>query len=110
MVVFGEDALAERLAAELRELYRMRVTVVVPSLPGADRTHPTAGRARASALLARMQSMMNRAAGSGTNPEVRVMQVTGFDEDTLAEAGVGRAAALALVHSDDETNIRAALA
>ncbi|WP_343997335.1 NAD-binding protein [Streptomyces thermocarboxydovorans] len=110
MVVFGEDALAERLAAELRELYRMRVTVVVPSLPGADRAHPTAGRARASALLARMQSMMNRAAGSGTTPEVRVMQVADLDEDTLAETGVERAAALALVHSDDETNIRGALA
>ncbi|WP_367326035.1 NAD-binding protein [Streptomyces sp. HUAS ZL42] len=111
MVVCGDDALAERLAAELRELYRMRVTVVVPSLPGAaDTGNGTEGRARAAALLARMQAVVNRAADSEATRGVRVLQAPLLDEETLAEAGIARADALALVHDDDETNIRAALA
>ncbi|KUL42806.1 NAD(P)-binding protein [Streptomyces regalis] len=111
MVVCGDDALAERLAAELRELYRMRVTVVVPSLPGsADTGTGTAGGARAASLLARMQAVVNRAADAESTPAVRVLQAPLLDEERLAEAGVARADALALVHDDDETNIRAALA
>ncbi|WP_191971349.1 NAD-binding protein [Streptomyces luteolifulvus] len=111
MVVCGDDALAERLAAELRELYRMRVTVAVPSLPGTvDTGNGTEGRARAAALLARMQAVVNRAADSETRQGVRVLQAPLLDDETLAEAGVARADALALVHDDDETNIRAALA
>ncbi|MEV1084083.1 NAD-binding protein [Streptomyces sp. NPDC050211] len=111
MVVCGDDALAERLAAELRDLYRTRVTVVVPSLPGtADTGNGTEGRARAAALLARMQAIVNRAADLETQQGVRVLQAPLLDEETLAEAGVARADALALVHDDDETNIRAALA
>lgn len=108
MVVCGDDALAERLAAELRELYRMRVTVVVPSLPGS--ADGTEGRARAASLLARMQAVVNRAADAETTPAVRVLQAPLLDEETLAEAGIAEADALALVHGDDETNIRAALA
>lgn len=108
MVVCGDDALDERLAAELRELYRMRVTVVVPSLPGS--ADGTEGRARAASLLARMQAVVNRAADAETTPAVRVLQAPLLDEETLAEAGIARADALALVHGDDETNIRAALA
>ncbi|MDN3027216.1 NAD(P)-binding protein [Streptomyces sp. S.PB5] len=111
MVVCGDDALAERLAAELRELYRMRVTVVVPSLPGTGDTGTgTAGRARAATLLARMQGAVNRAADSEAAPDVRVLQAPVLDEEALTEADVARADALALVHDDDETNIRAALA
>ncbi|WUG76579.1 NAD-binding protein [Streptomyces sp. NBC_00457] len=112
MVVCGDDALAERLAAELRDLYRTRVTVVVPSLPGtADTGNGTEGRARAAALLARMQAIVNRAAAdSEARQGVRVLQAPLLDEETLAEAGIARADALALVHDDDETNIRAALA
>ncbi|WP_443063256.1 NAD-binding protein [Streptomyces sp. NBC_00445] len=112
MVVCGDDALAERLAAELRDLYRTRVTVVVPSLPGtADTGNGTEGRARAAALLARMQAIVNRAAAdSEARQGVRVLQAPILDEETLAEAGIARADALALVHDDDETNIRAALA
>ncbi|WP_405638830.1 NAD-binding protein [Streptomyces sp. NBC_00019] len=111
MVVCGDDALAERLAAELRELYRMRVTVVVPSLPStADGGVGPDGRARALALLARMQAVVNRAADSESAPDVRVVQAPVLDEEALAEAGVMQADALALVHGDDETNIRAALA
>ncbi|WP_328442284.1 NAD-binding protein [Streptomyces sp. NBC_00444] len=112
MVVCGDDALAERLAAELRDLYRTRVTVVVPSLPGtADTGNGTERRARAAALLARMQAIVNRAAAdSEARQGVRVLQAPLLDEETLAEAGIARADALALVHDDDETNIRAALA
>ncbi|MFJ8079263.1 NAD-binding protein [Streptomyces sp. NPDC096205] len=109
MVVAGDDALAERLAAELRELYRVRVTVVVPSLPGTGTTGPGAERwAGAAALLARLQAAVIRA--SSTDPEVRVLQAPVLDERSLTEAGVAQADALALVHEDDETNIRAALA
>ncbi|MDO0937703.1 NAD-binding protein [Streptomyces sp. DG2A-72] len=111
MVVCGDDALAERLAAELRDLYRTRVTVVLPSLPGtADTGNGTEGRARTAALLARMQAIVNRATDSEATQGIRVLQAPLLDEETLAEAGIARADALALVHDDDETNIRAALA
>ncbi|MEV8319220.1 NAD-binding protein [Streptomyces sp. NPDC059900] len=128
MIVCGDDALAERLAAELRSVYREQVTVLVPSAPPADgpRSGP-AGRARATALLGRMQAVMARAAGTpggasgagdggdsgdgGANrPEVpRILEAQEPDEAALVEAGVQDAAALALVYDDDETNIHAAL-
>ncbi|MEW1923307.1 MULTISPECIES: NAD-binding protein [unclassified Streptomyces] len=118
MIVCGDDALAERLAAELRSVYRERVTVVVPSALPVDgpRSGP-AGRARATALLVRMQAVMARAAGTpggsgdaATRPEVpRVLEAPEPDEAVLVEAGVHDAAALALVYDDDETNIHAAL-
>ncbi|MFD3697958.1 hypothetical protein ACFWUZ_17685 [Streptomyces sp. NPDC058646] len=41
MVVCGDDGLAHRLAAELRDVYRERVTLVVP---GARDSQPTASR------------------------------------------------------------------
>ncbi|MEV0219963.1 NAD-binding protein [Streptomyces sp. NPDC050704] len=150
MVVCGDDALAHRLAAELRGVYGEQVTLVVPS---AERTvrPPVVGRARASALLDRVSAAVTRAAGTGggngngggsgtatgggaggngggsggasagriaapstrTVPEgtraERVLEAVELTEAVLAEAGVERAAALALVHDDDETNIRAAL-
>ncbi|WP_344528780.1 NAD-binding protein, partial [Streptomyces rectiviolaceus] len=123
MVVCGDDALAERLAAELRSVYRERVTVVVPSALSVDGPRSgSAGRARAVALLGRMQAVMARAAGapagggdSGdgdgvTLPEApRVLEAPEPDEAALIEAGVQEAAALALVYDDDETNIHAAL-
>ncbi|MGP4047085.1 NAD-binding protein [Streptomyces sp. 2A115] len=143
MVVCGDDALAHRLAAELRGVYGEQVTLVVPS---AERTAgpPVVGRARASALLDRVSAAVTRAAGNGSSsasgggsggnsngadsssprtaaasssgaatsegprPE-RVLEAAVITEAVLAEAGVERAAALALVHDDDETNIRAAL-
>nr|WSZ18886.1 NAD-binding protein [Streptomyces canus] len=111
MVVCGDDALAERLAAELRELYRTRVTVVVPSLPGAGVVRTGVERwAAATALFARMQAVVNRASGADAEPGIRVLQAAVLDEQALTEAGVAHADALALVHDDDETNIRAALA
>ncbi|MEU0110293.1 NAD-binding protein [Streptomyces sp. NPDC006251] len=110
MIVCGDDALAERLAAELATVYRERVTLVVPPSrrPGAG-----TGRTRAAALLGRVQATMNRAtapAGSGDPATAHVVEAAELDEATLAEVGVREAAALALVHDDDETNIRAALA
>ncbi|MFI6012602.1 NAD-binding protein [Streptomyces sp. NPDC051243] len=105
MIVCGDDALAERLAAELTAVYRERVTLLVP--PG--RRGRTGPASRASALLGRMQAAMNRADGDGAVAP-RVLEAEELDEAALAEAGVREAAALALVHDDDETNIHAALA
>ncbi|WP_062645158.1 NAD(P)-binding protein [Streptomyces maremycinicus] len=118
MVVCGDDGLAHRLAAELRGVYEEQVTLVVPP---AERTvrPPVVGRARAvsAALLDRVvNAAVNRAAGNGT-PAVpgepangqRTLEAVEATEAVLAEAGVERAAALALVYDDDETNIRAAL-
>lgn len=119
MIVCGDDALAERLAGELRSVYRETVTVVVPSAQPVDgpRAGP-AGRARAAALLGRMQAVMARAAGTsvgGRDGEPRpeaphVLQAPEPNEAALIEAGIHEAAALALVYDDDETNIHAALA
>ncbi|MFI7295306.1 NAD-binding protein [Streptomyces sp. NPDC050121] len=119
MVVCGDDGLAHRLAAELRGVYEEQVTLVVPP---AERTvrPPVVGRARAvsAALLDRVVSAaVNRAAGNGTPTVVpgepangqRTLEAGEATEAVLAEAGVERAAALALVYDDDETNIRAAL-
>ncbi|MGV9456080.1 NAD-binding protein [Streptomyces sp. NPDC003635] len=114
MVVCGDDGLAHRLAAELRGVYGEQVTLVVPP---AERglLPPVVGRARAAsaALLDRMVSAaVGRAGGNGTQPQpdtARVVEADEITEAVLAEAGVERAAALALVHDDDEANIRAAL-
>ncbi|MEU3253244.1 NAD-binding protein [Streptomyces sp. NPDC006997] len=119
MVVCGDDGLAHRLATELRGVYGEQVTLVVP--PSGRRVRqPVVGRARAAsaALLDRMVSAaVSRAGGAngavgppgeGTGNE-RMLEATEPTEAVLADAGVERAAALALVYDDDETNIRAAL-
>ncbi|MFD5819187.1 NAD-binding protein [Streptomyces sp. NPDC127038] len=116
MVVAGDDALAHRLAAELRGVYGERVTLVVPPaqrgvLP------PVVGRARATALFDRVSAAVNRASGNGngggTGDEPpgaeRLVEAAELGEAALTYAGVERATALALVYDDDETNIRAAL-
>jgi Trk K+ transport system NAD-binding subunit len=122
MVVCGDDGLAHRLAAELRIVYGEQVTLVVP--PSGRRVRqPVVGRARAAsaALLDMVNAAVGRgngngngggasAGGSETAGAERVIQATELTEAVLAEAGVQRAAALALVYDDDETNIRAALA
>ncbi|CAL9511371.1 hypothetical protein SUDANB96_03679 [Streptomyces sp. enrichment culture] len=108
MVVCGDDGLAHRLAAELRGVYGEQVTLVVP--PAQRRVRrPVVGRARA-ASAALLDRMVNAARGNGDGtPAERVMEAGEPTEAVLAEAGVDRAAALALVYDDDETNIRAAL-
>ena len=132
MVVCGDDGLAHRLAAELRGVYGEQVTLVVPPAVRVAR-QPVVGRARPSTLLDRVSAAVTRAAGNGngngngsstngrtsgsgdgghsTEPagSVRMVEAPEASEAVLADAGVDRAAALALVYDDDETNIRAAL-
>ncbi|MGW1185724.1 NAD-binding protein [Streptomyces drozdowiczii] len=120
MVVCGDDALAQRLAVELRYVYGERVTLVVPPGPGtAGPDEPLSGRGRAAALFGRMASAMNRNGGGlphGSDGDtnagveaVRILQAAEPSDEALEEAGIGRAAAVALVYDDDERNIRAAL-
>ncbi|MFF7472548.1 NAD-binding protein [Streptomyces sp. NPDC008092] len=127
MVVCGDDGLAHRLAAELRTVYGEQVTLVVPPNVRIARP-PVVGRARAasaalfdrvvSATVGRTGGNGGGAAGSGAGAVSgagegprgeRVLEADEASEAVLAEAGVERAAALALVYDDDETNIRAAL-
>ncbi|MFI6121394.1 NAD-binding protein [Streptomyces sp. NPDC051064] len=119
MVVCGDDTLGRRLAVELRYVYGERVTLLVP--PGREPSRPDAPmtqRARAGALFGRMSAAMNRNGAGGANGSgdtnagveaVRIMEAHEPSDDVLEEAGVDRAAALALVYDDDERNIRAAL-
>ncbi|MQY36117.1 hypothetical protein SRB17_41140 [Streptomyces sp. RB17] len=136
MVVCGDDGLAHRLAAELRGVYGEQVTLVVPPNERTARP-PVVGRAR-SASAALFDRMVNAAVGrgptgtgngtgvgtgtgTGSAPTTtatstgnggeadRVVEAVEITESVLARAGVERAAALALVFDDDETNIRAAL-
>ncbi len=123
MVVCGDDALAHRLAAELRDVYGERVTLVVPSAREPHRPRiPPPSRAldRATALLGRVSAAMTRtgplpseapADGTGEVPEetVRILESAQPDDVALSEAGVAGAEALALVYDDDELNIHAAL-
>ncbi|MDT0316787.1 NAD-binding protein [Streptomyces millisiae] len=129
MIVCGDDALAARLAAELHEVYRERVTLVVPPAPGADGApaSPTPGRARAATLLRRVTAAVTRpgpAAPDDTgvfarriddsSGEIRLpveeMAAAEASQEVLRQAGVEQATALALVYEDDEANIRVALA
>jgi Trk K+ transport system NAD-binding subunit len=127
MVVCGDDGLAHRLAAELRGVYGEQVTLVVPASERTVRP-PVVGRARAvsaalldrvvSAAVSRAGGASNGGAGGGSTDATavgepaagqRTLEAAEPSEGVLAEAGVERAAALALVYEDDETNIRAAL-
>ncbi|WP_369175265.1 NAD-binding protein [Streptomyces sp. R28] len=116
MVVCGDDGLAHRLAAELRGVYGEQVTLVVPPSERTVRP-PVVGRARAAsaALLDRVVTAAVNRAGGGVGGageptgNVRVVEAAEATEEAFADAGVERAAALALVYEDDETNIRAAL-
>ncbi|MFJ6000277.1 NAD-binding protein [Streptomyces sp. NPDC092370] len=112
MIVCGDDGLAHRLAAELRGVYAEQVTLVVP--PSGRRVRrPVVGRARAAsaALLDRVVNAAVNRAGTGGEPasNEQVVEAGEVTEAVLAEVGADRAAALALVYDDDETNIRAAL-
>ncbi|MFF5365541.1 NAD-binding protein [Streptomyces sp. NPDC013187] len=112
MIVCGDDGLAHRLAAELRGVYAEQVTLVVP--PSGRRVRqPVVGRARAAsaALLDRVvNAAVNRTGASGEPAASgQVVEAPEITEAVLTEVGADRAAALALVFDDDETNIRAAL-
>ncbi|MFG3080837.1 NAD-binding protein [Streptomyces parvulus] len=110
MVVCGDDGLAHRLAAELRGVYAEQVTLVVP--PSGRRVRqPVVGRARAASAALRdmVSAAVNRTGNGEQGGSARELEASEPTEDVLAEAGVERAGALALVYDDDETNIRAAL-
>ncbi|MFB7913564.1 NAD-binding protein [Streptomyces sp. NPDC056061] len=137
MVVCGDDALARRLAVELRYVYGERVTLLLPPGPDARRSElPLTGRGRAATLFGRMSAAMNRNLGglggggapgdgqsdtasgvltidsSDTNAgveAVRILEAPEPSDEAFEEAGVESATALALVYDDDERNIRAAL-
>ncbi|MFD5328379.1 potassium channel family protein [Streptomyces sp. NPDC127092] len=97
MVVCGDDGLARRLADELREVYRQRVVLVVP-VDHADERAAEAGTADGDTW-----------SGAAVVP-VRVVTAPAPTTGAMLRAEVARAAALALVYEDDETNLRAALA
>ncbi|MFF2326574.1 MULTISPECIES: NAD-binding protein [unclassified Streptomyces] len=123
MVICGDDALAQRLAVELRYVYGERVTLLLP--PGRDPRRPElplTQRGRAATLFGRMSAAMNRNLGNGggtwagsdndTNAgveAVRILEASEPSDEAFEDAGVESAAALALVYDDDERNIRAAL-
>ncbi|MFD5393284.1 NAD-binding protein [Streptomyces sp. NPDC127097] len=119
MVICGDDALAPRLATELRGIYGRSVVLVVPPAQYSDRAQApmTERRAgRATALRDRVTVAMTWATGSQPRvPAVQqraliaTLESSAVDDAVLSEAGIERAAALALVYDDDETNIRAAL-
>ncbi|WP_345286718.1 NAD-binding protein [Streptomyces gulbargensis] len=94
MVVCGDDGLARRLAAELRDVYRQHVLLMVPAEEAGGRAaEPPGARAQA-----------------GETPwSVREIVAPAPYQEALLRAGVERAAALALLYEDDETNLRAAL-
>ncbi|MEX0168355.1 NAD-binding protein [Streptomyces sp. LMG1-1-1.1] len=119
MIVCGDDALAHRLARELHEVYGERVTLLVPAPPAAPVT-PAGRTGRALALFGRVTAAVTRTTGVGAAAgtadgagepagTLRVVESAEADDRALTDAGVERAAALALVHEDDEANIRAAL-
>ncbi|WP_418960555.1 NAD-binding protein [Streptomyces tritici] len=118
MVVCGDDGLAHRLAAELREVYRQRVVLVVPGSrvrSDADRS-PAALASRAAGLMSRLATVRqpgtpeaDDTSGGAPLPVQEILSDSPGD-DVLLRAGVGRASALALLYEDDETNLRTALA
>ncbi|AVH99451.1 potassium transporter TrkA [Streptomyces sp. WAC00288] len=116
MVVCGDDALAHRIAAELADVYRQAVTLVVPPPAGFEGAgSPPTSLSRASALLGRMSAAVGRPGGppldgadTGQGAGVREVTAAVPDAQVLAAVGVARAAALALLYEDDEANMRAA--
>ncbi|MFK0174382.1 NAD-binding protein [Streptomyces xanthochromogenes] len=112
MIVSGDGALAHRLAGELRDVYGELVVLVVPPADGTPASRlPPGGRGRASALLGRVSSAMLRTPAPGPDGigDTRLVEALEPGDEALVEAGIEQAAAVALVHRDDETNIRAAL-
>ncbi|WP_433549005.1 NAD-binding protein [Streptomyces sp. CA-294286] len=115
MIVCGDDALAGRLAAELREVYAEHVTLVVPA--GRGTAAPgSGGPGTVSALVGRMSSAVTRNARATAPPsgrpyaaDLRVLEAAEPDDGALQAAGIAESTALALVYDDDERNIGAAL-
>ncbi|MFR9727070.1 potassium channel family protein [Streptomyces sp. MS19] len=117
MIVCGDDVLAARLASELHQVYRERVTLVAPPAPAPGGGPAASSRTRISALLGRVTPRGRTAplppvpSPSGFIPiPVREIEAAEATEDVLRQAGAQGAAALAVVYDDDVTNIRVALA
>jgi voltage-gated potassium channel Kch len=120
--VCGDDGLATRLAAELHEVYRERVTLLVPPPEPSPDGSRSRTPGRASALFGRISAVITRPgwagepapplSDSGEQPRLplRELKAAELTEDVLRQAGAEHATALALVYDDDETNIRGALA
>ncbi|MFF9011728.1 NAD-binding protein [Streptomyces sp. NPDC014870] len=114
MIVCGDDVLAHRLALELHDVYGERITLLVP-VRGDEPQQPSGRLGRAASLFGRVTAAMTRTPaldqrGAPEGRSIRLVETAEVDDAVLIDAGVERAAALALVHDDDETNIRAALA
>ncbi|WP_448319091.1 NAD-binding protein, partial [Streptomyces sp. CO7] len=114
MLVCGDDGLAPRLAAELRDVYRQRVVLVVPGERTEDAGTLASTVSRAAALLGRWGQGQAQPGPDDSQPglstPVLELHAPRPGADVLTEAGVERAAAIALLYEDDETNLRAALA
>ncbi|MFD0507545.1 NAD-binding protein [Streptomyces chiangmaiensis] len=89
MVICGDDGLAHRLAVELDAVCGETVTVVLPS-----------GREYGAGVAV---------LDHDPHSPVELLEATHPDERTLRDAGVERAAALALTYRDDQVNMTAAL-
>ncbi|MFJ3583197.1 NAD-binding protein [Streptomyces sp. NPDC090127] len=115
MIVCGDDVLAHRLAHELHDVYGERITLLVPARSDAPQT-PSGRPGRAASLFGRVTAAVTRTAPAddqrvvAEGRSIRLVETVDVDDAVLIDAGVERASALALVHDDDETNIRAALA
>ncbi|MFJ9795425.1 NAD-binding protein [Streptomyces sp. NPDC101145] len=119
MVVCGDDGLAHRLAAELRDVYRQQVVLVVPGDQDEERlARQPAPRSRAVSLMGRFGAALRTRPGSSVPGDTHGTALQSSEEvaasapsdEVLLRAGTDRAAALALLYEDDETNLRAALA
>ena len=110
MVVCGDDGLARRLGDELRDVYRQRVVLVAPGEQTED-TEQSAVPTRAARLLRRSGGLPTEdPVGGSAVPPLRDVVSPAPTEAALLRAGADRAAALALLYENDETNLRAALA
>ncbi|WP_149181972.1 NAD(P)-binding protein [Streptomyces sp. TRM49041] len=87
---------------------RMSAAMSRPSGGGADGRTGPGGRSGGGAHTGRL-SPYDTSGGRVARHPVQIAEVAEVDETALVDAGVENAAALALVHEDDETNIRTAL-
>ncbi|KUH40393.1 MULTISPECIES: potassium channel family protein [Streptomyces] len=118
MVVCGDDGLARRLASELWDVYREPVVLVVPGGGAEVRlegqpcvlSHAAGPMGRTGPATRRSVGTAADDANGGHVPPIREVPADSPTDAALLHAGVDRAAALALLYEDDETNLRAALA